>query len=582
MVSELLGEVLNEKLSPNEIFWSFLILALGTLLYAPSLAHGFLWDDSTYVWHTPLVSTWTGLKAIWLDPKMEEYYPITFSVHWLEHKLWGLHPSGYHAFSLTLHLMNALLFFGLVRRWAPSLAGIAALLFAVHPLQVETVAWISEQKNLLCLFFTLLAFHAFLDFDAGGKKRAYARTLLFFIAALLSKSIAVCFAFIPLLYRWWKEGCLRKHDLLQSLPFFIIGGIFAFIHLHLLSLYSIDRQIAVFSLTSLQKILLSGRIFFFYIRQTLLPWDFMTLYPPWPLSVNSPGAWLYPASALALYATLFWKRHSLGRAPFALLCFYGLSLFPVLGFLDFSYHRYAYVADHFTYLSTPALLLLICLGVSRLFSKLSAGRARNPKTFFPLLRTSLIAAVVIFLSLLSFNLTKKYKDSPTFWNQLLHQNPETPFAHYFLGTFCLDNPNACTPEDTILHFQKAILLKPDYLLAYMCLGDFYKKTGRPQDALDAYQSALILARPFTEARAYRSIADIYLKQDKPADALPFLEKALSLEKDPGYQQERRIYTQAALGEAFTRSSIGRAYFLLGENQKAAEWFNRALRRQHRE
>ena len=276
-----MGGLLNGKLSAKELPWVLLIAALGVLIYAHSLPHGFVWDDRVYVFENPLVNSWAGLRNIWFHNNIEEYYPVTYSCVGLEYKLWGFSTWGFHVISLMLHILNALLLFGLLRKWVPRMAGIVALLFVVHPIQVETVAWIAERKNLLCFFFFLLAVHAFLDFEANGKKRAYAKTLLFFIAALLSKSIAVCFAFVPLIYGWWKRGSLHKRDFLFASPLFLIGGMASIFHLYLMNTYTISPQIPTPSLNLIEKMADAGRIFFFYIHQIILPRNFMIFYPKW-------------------------------------------------------------------------------------------------------------------------------------------------------------------------------------------------------------------------------------------------------------------------------------------------------------
>ncbi|MFH1800182.1 MAG: tetratricopeptide repeat protein [Candidatus Omnitrophota bacterium] len=564
---------MNGKLSAKELFWVLLTVTLGILIYARSLTHGFVWDDSFYVFENPFVSSWAGLKNIWFHNNIiEEYYPVTLSCIGLEYKLWGVSAWGYHVISLVFHILNALLLFGLLRKWAPRLAGIIALLFVIHPIHVETVAWISEQKNLFCFFFFLLAVHAFLDFEVSRKKRAYAKSLLFFIAALLSKPIAACFAFVPLLYGWWKRGSLCKRDFLLAMPLFLIGGMISILHLDLVNAYSISPQIPDLPLSLIERVLLAGRIFFFYIQQMILPRDFMTFYPKWTIGGNPVTAWLYPAGVLTLYAILFWKRHRLGRGAFALLCFYGVSLFPVLGLLDFCWHRFSYVADHYTYLSVPSILLLFCSGISLLLSKIRTA-SWAPSPFF---KKSIVAAVIVYLSILSFRLTLNYKDGFTLWWQLLRQNPHSSFAYAHLGILCRDSPKICTQDQTIFLFRKAILLKPDYLYPYVDLGKIYGRNGRYQEALDTYRHAITLAKPFTQALCYLEMADIHLLQRQRAEALPYLEKSIALETDPEYQRERKTQPEAPLREASARRSLGVIYTVRGENQKAIRLFRQAI------
>lgn len=564
---------MDERLSPKELFWTSITFLLGILIYGHSLNNGFVWDDHTYVWKNPLILSWTGLKNIWVHPAIGEYYPVTTSFIWLEHKLWGLHPWGYHVTSLMLHTLNALLLFALLRRSVPQWAGMIALLFMVHPIQVETVAWISEQKTLLCFLFLLLAFHAFLDFDAHHKKKDYAKTLFFFVAALFSKSIAICFAFVPILHGWWKRDSLQKRDFLTALPFFLTGGAIATLHLHLIKLYDSPMSIPAAGPDAVHKALISGRIFFFYIQQILFPRSFMTLYPKWPMNETSIADWLYPAGVIALYFILFWKRRSLGREFFALLCFYALALFPVLGLIDFAWYRFSYVADHFAYLAIPSVLLLFCLSAFSVLSKIQSRGPQGawaPSSSFKKCIAGTLVLLIAYLSVLSFRLTLNYKDDITLWTQALRQNPYSAFPYLHLGEICSSTPG-CTTDEAIALFQKSIQLKPDYLHTHMSLAEHYRKKHDYEKALAIYKRAAELARPFTEMLCYRFISDIYLTQGRFAEALPYLEKAVALETDPEYRKDRKPQQEASV-----HADLGTLHLMRGEDQKAVKLFQEAV------
>lgn len=563
------------KISSPLSLWPWLIIGLTLLIYGSSLQNGFIWDDDFYVWNSPYIKSWNGLKDIWFHNKTGEYYPITLSTIWLEYRLWGARPWGYHAVSLILHILNALLFFGLIKRWQPRLAGVTALLFAIHPIQVETVAWISEQKTLGSLFFFLLTFHSFIDFDAFHKKKDYAKTLLFFTAALLCKATAVCFVFIPLLWPWWKRGFLRKQDWLRALPFFVLGGAAAMLLLSLCNFHSKPLQIPPPPLDLLEKTINAGRIFFFYIRQTFFPQKFMTFYP-WPLPTHSFVSWLYPTGVLALYTILFANRRRLGRGAFALLFFYGGSIVPVLGFIYFGYFRFSYAADHFTYCAVPALLILLCSAVSVFTTKLQSLLPANFKTPLSLFVKGTVAIVLLSLSLFSFRLTQHYKDVPTFWKRLLTQDPGSSFAYYHLGCFCRDHPETCSVDQAILWFEKAFQYHPDYLLTTIYLGDAYRKKGLYEKALRAYQQALPLAMPFKKAFCLNSIAEIHLSQKQPEKAIPYLTEAIALGTQPEYQRVRGLRSDGRLLEEAYLFNMATAHFMLGEYEEVIQWLNQAL------
>lgn len=580
------GQTLSEKLSSKDLLWPLAIVGLAILIYGGSLTNGFVWDDKDYLYQNPVVTSWAGLKDIWFSPKTPFYlantilYPVTLSAFWMEHKLWGNAPWGYHTVNLLLHILNALLLFGFFRKWAPRLAGLAALLFAIHPIQVETVAWIVEQKTLLSFFFFMLSCHALLKFETTRRKKDYTIMLLLFTAAFLSKATALCFATVPLLYAWWRHGSITKRDILLTMPLFILAGISATATVHFEATAAGAQGSLSFSF--LERILLAGRIFFFYLRQILLPFKFMTFYPKWILTPTAVSAWFFPLGVLGLYALLGWKHRPLGRGAFALLCFYGISLFPVLGFLDVCWMRFSYVADHFSYFSAPTILLLLCSTGSFLSEKVSTElekRGWEPSLFF---KRSIFAAAIVYLAALSFHLTGNYKNSFVLWRQLLLQDPESPFACNNLGEVLLESKNPAALEKAIALFETAIAIKTDYSEAYQNLGRAYLKKNDYEEAVRAFENAATDAPVFTQALCYYRIGNVYLRKNQPAEAIRFLEKAGRLQSHPDYQKRKYTSFEFRTGnfnpayEAQVYQDLGEAYLLGKDAPKAVQAFRRAV------
>lgn len=574
----------TEKNLPK-MFWPWLILGLTTAIYTLSFANGFLWDDAYYLLQNGPVLSWTGLKHIWfhLDENTMEYYPITSTGFWLQHKLWGLHSAGYHIVSLILHILNSLLILGLLKKVAPRFAGITALLFAIHPIQVETVAWIAEQKNLWCLLFSLLAFHALVNFESGGGKKAYFKMLACFAASLTSKYSGVYFALVPLIYGWWKRGTFEKRLLWISLPLFFMGSIPSLLSIYLIHQTSVMsplvQETSLFS-GILQKILVAGRSFFFYIQQVGLPIKFMTVYPRWDVRINDPGAWLYPVGVIGLYTMLYRLRGQFGRGPFTLLFLYGISIFPMLGFIYFCYLDMSYVADHFSYLSVAPLLLLFCISLFHLFSKITASFSAERQKLFSSWGNAIILLAVLYLSFLSFQLTGHYKNKFTYWEQNERQNPLSPVPAFFLGLECLNAPEACPLETSIQAFEKALSLEPQLGGAYFYLGLAYKASGQYEKALRNYIAALekspALFHPFIHA----SLGDLHLAQNDPEKALPYLEKAAAYQSRFEYKNFRNYFLRLAhlaSHETLVFYNLGKTHFLLGQFSKAAEAYLQAIR-----
>ncbi|MFA5168272.1 MAG: tetratricopeptide repeat protein [Candidatus Omnitrophota bacterium] len=577
---------MNTKLSSKELFWLLLIIGLGILIYGYSLTNGFVWDDDFYIWKNPAMTSLSGLVKMWTSSEENIFYdyPLTLSAFWLEHKLWGFNPWSYHTINLMLHLLNALLLFGLIRKLAPAVAGVTALLFTIHPIQVETVAWISEQKNLLCLFFFLWAFHSFLDFDKYGRKRDYFKMLFFFILALLSKSVAASFAVIPLFYAWYQHGSIPKRSFLLALPLFLLGGLSILIPICVQNFACETLNMPVFP----KNIILAGKLFFFYIKQVLFPLQFLTFYPKWDVSISHVVNWIYPLGVVSLYIILYGSRRRFGRGAFTLLSFYGISIFPVLGFQKLTFLENSYAADRWSYLAVPTVLLLCCAAIHFLFLKAKnalAKRGYNPSPFFI---KSVIIVGVFYLSLLSFRLSLNYKNSMALFTYLLMQCPDSSIAHYFVGNICLLNPTLCEPDLAVTLFKKAIQLRPKDALAYSALGAAYKEKKMYTEALEAYQQAVLLGKesffPFLRFDCYQRMGDICLLQKKPLEeAASYYEQAIHLRKiHPGFQKPRftfldGIKTLRPAGEEVVYQNLGIIYLQSGRNEAAAEAFRNVVR-----
>ena len=206
------------------------VLALGLLAgvcYLPAMLWGgLIWDD--FIWsQSRAVLEWSGLSTIWSWPsrihREVHYWPLTYTTFWLEHKIWGLAPAGYHVVNVLLHLLNSLLVWRLLLRLAVPGAWVVAAVFAVHPLHVESVAWIIERKDVLSGLFYLAAVLVWLRFLEQPRPWRYGLALLLFVAGLLSKSIVVTLPVALLILQWWKEGRITVRDLRRVAPFFLVA-----------------------------------------------------------------------------------------------------------------------------------------------------------------------------------------------------------------------------------------------------------------------------------------------------------------------------------------------------------------------
>jgi hypothetical protein len=328
------------------------LLTLLVMVYLPALQGGMLWDDAAHV-TTPELRSLHGLGRIWSElGATQQYYPVLHTVFWIEHRLWGESMVGYHLINLMLHAAAAGLFWRVLRELKLAGAGLAALLFAFHPVCVESVAWISEQKNTLSLVFYLLAALNYLRFEQTRSARGYAWALGFFLLALGTKSVTATLPAALLVLIWWRRGELRwGRDWRPLLPWLVVGagaGLFtAWVERNLIGATGADYE-----LTLPLRVLLAGRVVIFYLGKLVWPENLIFIYPRWTLD---PVIWwqlLLPFGCLAALVALIVKptRH---RGWLTALLLFGGTLFPVLGFFNLYPFAYSYVADHFQYACQP-------------------------------------------------------------------------------------------------------------------------------------------------------------------------------------------------------------------------------------
>ncbi len=350
--------------------WLFLValLAAVILVYQPAWHGGLLWDDDAHVPRPELRSCY-GLYRIWFEVGATlQYYPLLHSAFWFEHKLWGNTTLGYHLVNILLHAAAAVMVAIILRRLAVPGAYLAAAIFALHPVQVESVAWIAELKNTLSGVFYLGAMMAYLHFDQTRKTPWYLGALALFLLGLLSKTIIATLPGALLVIFWWRRGRLSwRTDVLPLLPFFLVGAaggmITAWWELQINKCVGPD-----FTFTFAERCLIAGRTVWFLLWKLLWPTRLTFIYPRWDVD---PGAWwqyLFPLSAAALLV-LLWAIRRWTRAPLAGLLFFGGTLFPVLGFFNLYTFRYSFVANHYQYLASLGIIALAVAAAALLLDR---------------------------------------------------------------------------------------------------------------------------------------------------------------------------------------------------------------------
>ena len=500
--------------------------------YAPALRGGLLWDDDAHVTRPELQSS-SGLGRIWFDlGATQQYYPVLHSAFWVEHRLWGDATLGYHLTNVFLHATAACLFILLLRRLSIPGAWLAGFLFALHPVAVESVAWISEQKNTLSTVCYLLAAWALLDFDETRRRRSYVLGLVLFLLALGSKSVTATLPAALLVLAWWRRGRLSwRRDVLPLGPFFALAlgsGLFtAWVERHLLGAEGAD-----YALGFLARCLIAGRVVWFYLGKLLWPANLIFIYPHWEISAHDARAYLFPLGLLAVLAAL-WLRRGRSRGPLAAALFFVGTLFPALGFFNAYPFRYSYVADHFQYLASLGLFALAGAGWSRLRPRAWAQTA-----------AALILAV---FSLLTWRQSRPYRDLATLYRTTIARNPDCWMAYGNLGTLLAASGPS---EEAFADLSRAVELNPRFAEGQFNLANALRARGRTAEAVARYEAALRLKPGYPEA--HDNLGTALLSLGRPAEAIGQYRAALALRPD---YPEAEVNLGVALQAADPRAAI---------------------------
>ncbi len=500
-----------------------LIVVLTGIFYLPSLQNGFVWDDDQYLHANQAVQSDDGLTRIWFSHEMPQYYPLVFTSFWVEHQLWGIEPFGYHAVNLGLHIANALLVFLLLEALCPSLALAVGLLFALHPVQVETVAWISERKNLLGCLFYLLAIRCYLNFQAGAGRRQYLLSLGAFSLALLSKSITATFVVVPLLLKWWKREPIKKADLVAIAPFAGLGLLCGLQTVYL-ELYRVGASGDAWRLTLAEHLVLPGQIVWFYLAKLLFPVELVFIYPKWILDAGSPWQWLPTLALVVLGVSLYRRRDSLGRGAFATYLGYLAALFPALGFFNVYPMRFSYVANHFQYIASIGAFIFFAGLVEGSCARLAMRLEWFAK---PRVRTGLAAIILCGVSLVYgvkiLDYSRVFASEATLWEDVVAKNPASSMAHNNLGYLYKKQGDM---QAAIGRFKTAIATDPGNALAYNNLGLSYGLLGRREESRAAFEDALRIDPEF--ASAYNNLGLLYLNAGDVARGFDYFSRASTL------------------------------------------------------
>jgi tetratricopeptide (TPR) repeat protein len=560
------------------------IILLTLLVYIPAMRAGFVWDDDLFLTQNPLIKASDGLYRFWFTTEPPDYFPLVSTSLWLEWRLWGMNATGYHVVNVVLHALSSVLVWLVLRRLKIPGAWLAGLVFAVHPVNVESVAWITERKNTQPMVFYLLTILLYLKFASDGRRRWYFLALGSFLLALLSKTSVVMLPFVLLGCVWWQRGGIGLKDLTRAAPFFVLSLVLGLVTVWFQYNVAIGDDV-VRTDSFFGRLAVAGQAIWFYLYKAIIPYKLTFVYPRWQTGPFSIVSYLPCTVLLGSFALFWWYRRSWGRVLLFALGYYVVTLFPVLGFFDINFMRFSLVTDHWQYFSIIGIIALV-VGMG---AKISVSWGRRPRHF----ATAAVVSVICLLSVLTWNQCHAYKDLEALWRDTISKNPKAWLAHANLGnvlaaqgrfdeaiSHCYEalRINPTHPwihgalgvalagqrrfDEAIGHFSEALRIDPHFAKAHEAhndLGLALNQVGRFEEAINHFSEAVRIKPDFAEAHTGLGIA--LARKGKLDEAITHFSEALRIAPD----------------NAGAHYSLGLALALADRHDKAMHHFSQAVK-----
>jgi protein O-mannosyl-transferase len=524
-----------------------LILVATVIVYLPALRGGPVADDPANLTR-PELQSFSGLYRIWFEPgATAQYYPLLHSAFWLEYRLWGYSFAGYHSVNVLWHSFSIVLLYLVLTKLKIPGALLASAVFALHPVMVETVGWMTEQKNTLSSALYLGSVWMYLRFDDSRRGVHYFFALLLFASALLAKSATVALPVALLIILWWKSGSLTwRRDVWPLLPFFMLSVASGLMTIWVERKY-VGAQGVDFRLDFLQRFLLAGRALWFYLGKLIWPRNMSFTYVRWTIEASEWWQWIYPVAAIGVTFAL-WAIRNHWRAPLAAWLYYCGTLFPVLGFLNLYMFLYTYVADHLQYLASLGPIAIVSAGVAHVMQRLSIAARRATAACCVVLLATLAA--------LSWQQSHMYGDTMTLYQNTLEHNPDCWIAHHNLGSELEARKQY---NEAIEHYKTALRVRPDFAMSHNNLGNALLKLGRYHDAISELDEAARLKPNY--GPTHNSLAAAWVALDGHSKAI----------------EQYGLAVKCNSRDAEAHANLAKLLAEAGNANEAVEHFNESIR-----
>jgi tetratricopeptide (TPR) repeat protein len=486
---------------------------MAVVVYLPAVRGGFIWDDRMYLTQGVLMRR--PLWKLWIAPEVIDYLPLTYTLYWLQWRIWHDSAAAFHLVNVLLHGGAAVTLWRVLRRLQVRGAWMAAAIFAVHPVCAESVAWIAEEKNTLSLLLAAIALLLYLD----SRPRRYWMAVVTFALALFAKPAIIMLPVVMLLLAWWKRGAITRSEYLQTAPFFALSAIFAPVTIWYQSRSIGTEHIPLGGIG--ERLAQVTKAAWFYLYKLLLPRDLMFFYPNWKHSGLDAFTVAGMVALIAVAACLWRMRAPWGRGPLvALACFWAL-LLPVLGLFDMAWMQFAPVADHYQYPAMIAAIALVVAGITN--PTYSSRKPQDENVGHQQIVIAAAVIVLVVLGALTFMQARQYRDEDTLWRATLDRNPQAWAAWAGLGLTASERGDA---PAAIANLKRAAELNPQYSAVHNNLGAEYQKNGDVEAAIAEYDAAVRI-NPKLAAAQY-NLGVMLMRQKRASQAEPHLARAVEL------------------------------------------------------
>jgi len=495
-----------------------LLLAVTTILaYQRAWHGGFIWDDDAYITNNELLTAPDGLRRIWFSlDSPSQYFPLVYTMFRFERAWWGLSPTGYHFVNILLHIANALILWSLLARLRVPGAWLAGAIFALHPVQVESVAWITERKNVLMGLFFLLTIRAWVEFvDKQTKHRwfFYVLALLLYALALFSKTTACTLPAALFLILWLQGRRINQRQLVQLVPFVVLA-----LGMGLLTVwwerYHQGTHGPLFAISPPERLLIASRAIWFYLGKLFWPSNLTFIYPRWIVSPTHLLEYTWLAALGGLCAAITFARRYVGRSLEVAALFFVATLSPVLGFIMLYTFRYTFVADHYQYLASIGPIALASAGITTL-----AASFKESRHFIFGAAVCIVAALAVF----TWRQNGMYSDIEALWRTTIARNPGCWMAHNNLGIVLSQKGEI---DEAIAHYRKTLEMSPDFAEADYNLGNALLQKGEIDAAILHCQRAVRIQPNDPEAQV--ALGNALFKKGLIDESIVHYQKALAI------------------------------------------------------